>query len=153
MQISVPFFRQKTDYTCGPACLRMLFAMHGKTVGEDAIARDTSTRERTGTARTAMLRAARKHGFVCRMSSNATWKDIIANLEKGMPVLINYREPSEEEGHYALVVGTSGKNVLLHDPWNGQEFSLDAKELKRRWLGHRTKNIEQGWMMTIMAAD
>lgn len=112
------------------------------------IARNDSI-QRTGAARMAMLRAARRHGFVCRMSSNATWKDVIASLEKGMPALINYREPSENVVHYALIVGTAGKDAVLHDPWNGRRFTLPIKKLKQRWLGRRTSAAEQGWMMTV----
>lgn len=149
MQISVPFFRQKTEYSCGPACLRMMFAYHHTRVGEEVISESAGTNPRTGTARAAMLRAARMHGFVCRMSSNGTWSDVLQSLKEGMPVLINYREPSKEEGHYALVTGIRGDRVLLNDPWNGHPFSLPINELKRRWLGHRTREKNIGWMMTV----
>ena len=153
MQLTVPFFRQKTDYTCGPACLRMLFAFHKRRLSEGEIAREAGSRERTGTARKAMLKVARMQGFTCRMTSNAAWKDVMENLKHGMPVLINYREPSCEEGHYALVIGIRGKDALLHDPWNGMQFKLPVTDLKRRWLGHRTREENRGWMMTVMPSD
>lgn len=71
-------------------------------------------------------------------------------LKQGMPVLIEYREPSSNEGHYSLVVGTRGKDILLHDPWNGMQFTMHAQELKNRWHSHRTKEKNRGWMMTVM---
>jgi len=148
MLLSVPFFRQNTWHTCGPACLKMLFAFHNHRISEDAIARQAHTSQKTGTARRALLRAARLHGFTCTMSSNALWRDVVTNLRRGNPVLINYREPSEDVGHYALVIGMHGRDVLLHDPHNGRKFRIPLRELKRRWLGHRTDRKDRGWMMT-----
>lgn len=128
----------------------MLFAFHHKRLPENVIARKAGTRPDTGTARSAMLRAARSQGFTCRMNSSATWSDVLDCLKEGMPVLIEYREPSSDEGHYSLVVGTRGKEVLLHDPWNGMQFTMNAHELKERWHSHRTKEKNRGWMMTVM---
>lgn len=150
LQIPVPFFRQQTKYTCGPACLRMLFAFHRRRVGEDPIAHAAGTTARTGTARSAMMRAAQKYGFTCRISSKGTWKDIRNNVRVGLPVLVNYREPAYEMGHYAVVTGLDRSMVYLHDPYNGRNFTLSIAAFKKRWLGHRTRDQEHGWLMTIM---
>lgn len=149
MQLSVPFYRQKTWHTCGPACLKMLFAFHDKRIAERRIALEAGTNRSTGTPRKAMLRAARTQGFACKMSSNGTWSDIQQCLKSGLPVLINYRDPFDNEGHYALVIGMNEKNVVLHDPYNGEEFELPVRKLKELWLGYKTRSHHCGWMMTV----
>lgn len=149
MQLTVPFYRQKTLHTCGPACLKMLFAFHDKRVAERRIAIEAGTNRNTGTPRKAMLRAARSQGFACKMSSNGTWVDVQRCLQSGMPVLINYRDPFDDEGHYALVIGIHRKNAVLHDPYNGEEFELPIRTLKERWLGYKTSSADVGWMMTV----
>lgn len=138
MKLTAPFFRQKNTDASAPACANMLSVLQRKGVPEST------------TARALMLRAARREGYTCRMSSSATWNDVRGCLRQGMPVFIRYREPGETDGRYALITGTRAMQVMLHDPWTGMQFTLGLKELLQRWHGYRTQEKHRGWMMTIM---
>lgn len=146
---NIPFFRQSTNYTCGPACLQMLFAMHGLEHTEDELTMSAGTTIETGTAKKSMATIARKAGFKTRTHNRATWGDIINALKAGTPALVNYVEPDTDDSHYALVVGYKDGNVLLHDPWNGEYFQMKRAQFLKRWLGHRVRAKDRGWMMIV----
>lgn len=147
---NIPFFRQSTNYTCGPACLQMLFAMHGLEHSEDELTMSAGTTI-NGTPKRAMATLARKAGFRTKMHNRALWGDILDALKAGTPVLVNYLEPDTDESHYALIVGYKNGHVLLHDPWNGEYFQMRRAPFLGRWLGHRVRAKDRGWMMVMEA--
>ena len=148
---NIPYVRQSTDYTCGPACLQMLFAMHGLNMSEDELSMSAGTTIETGTAKKSMVTMARKAGFKAKTHNRAAWSDIVKALKAGMPVLVNYVEPDTDDSHYALVVGYKDGQVLLHDPWNGEYFQMKRTQFLKRWLGHRVRAKDRGWMMTVVS--
>lgn len=140
------FHRQSADHTCGPAALRMLLAFHGIRRTERALERVLRTTEATGTTRRALIRSARGLGLRVR-AGGMTLADLETELSAGHPVLVNYVEPSEEVGHFAIVTSCTPTTVILADPWNGERFSLARREFARRWFGHRTRDPRRGWGM------
>ncbi|MDD5026358.1 MAG: peptidase C39 family protein [Candidatus Peribacteraceae bacterium] len=146
MVLRVPYFRQHTDYTCGPACVRMVLALHGKRVKERTLARSLKTNARHGTNYSAITALGRRIGFRFLTSSRATWRSVLTQIRHERPVLVCFIEPTSDESHYALVTGYQREKVLLHDPWNGKYFRMPLKDFKRRWLGYGTRSEKWGWM-------
>lgn len=153
MVLRVPYFRQTKDYTCGPACVRMLMALHGKRFSEKHLTRSLKTNQDTGTRKKEIVRFAKRRGLACHVKTRATWRDVSRKIRRRMPVMVSYTEPSDNEGHYALVTGKRNHTVLLHDPWNGKHFQISLRAFKRRWLGFETSSAEWGWMMTFVAPE
>lgn len=123
--------------------------MHGKNLTESELSQSSNTSLTHGTRRDALVRIAKQHGFDVTSSSKGTWRDAVSLLKKGIPVLVNYREPTDDQGHYAIVIGFDELSVTFNDPWNGEQFSLPLKSFTCRWLGHRTRDPKWGWMMTL----
>lgn len=139
--LKIPFFRQRLDYTCGPAVLQMVLAFHGVSATQEKLARICKTTKATGTSRENLVRAARIHGVYAHKHSEGSLREISWFLASGIPVVVNYREPGDEEGHYAVVVGITPSQVMLHDPYHGRGFNLSRANFMRRWHGkHVNKN-------------
>ena len=68
-------------------------------------------------------------------------------MREGIPVIVNFVEPSEEVGHFGVAIGEERGRVILHDPWNGEGFSLPLEEFERRWLGYKTRDPRRGWFL------
>jgi predicted double-glycine peptidase len=148
--IRIPYRRQTTCYTCGPACLRMVLAWAGKSaVSEKQIARLVGTRPATGTTRRAMIGYLRKLGLSGSSLTKGTVADLRAALGGGTPIIVNYLEPFENEGHYAVAVGVDGTNIILHDPDHAAHFHMPLIAFAKRWLGHRSKDKKRGWMLVV----
>lgn len=147
--LALPWRKQETLFTCGPACVRMLLAGIEKDVAEETLAQRLRTTARTGTRRSAFAPVLRAEGFRCAMNAHARIADLRDAIASGHYCLINWREPTEETGHYAIVTAVNGTHATLQDPWNGADFRLPIHELRDRWLGYKTRADNRGWMLAI----
>ena len=147
MTTHIPHFRQLTDYSCGAASLRMVLAHFGTRLSEKRLAEELGTNARTGTTRKALAAAAKSRGLAVAARHHRTIADVARDLAAGQLVIVLYREPDEDESHYAVCVRVTKERVLLHDPWHGPAFSLSRREFLRRWYG--THRATPRWAMTI----
>jgi ATP-binding cassette subfamily B protein len=135
----IPFVRQTTIYDCGPACAAMLVRAFGVRVPAARLRRLMRTTPRDGTSRKNLVGGLRRLGFGVEEGSGTSMRDLAAALKDGRAVVINYREPEDDESHYAVVVALTPSRIILHDPWHGPRFALSRQAFARRWYGrHRT---------------
>ncbi len=132
---NVPFHRQSKDYTCGPSALRMVFDYWGIKKKEDELARrlNLSAESPKGTLQSKMIEMARAEGLEVKSHSQATLSEISLAIMNGCPVIVDYLEPSNDEYHYAVVVGETASDFILNDPWNGEDFRINKDEFLARW--------------------
>lgn len=150
MKIKIPFHAQETDYTCGPAVLRMVFEFFGITKSEKWLTQKLDTNSIIGTSHQALIRIATEEGFYCYVNSNSDFFEIIHFVKLGLPVIVDFKEPTEEEGHYAVVSRVSKflkTAIYLNDPYNGKDIKLSEKEFLSRWYDPLTKS--KNWIMVL----
>jgi len=146
--INLKFFKQKEEYTCGPAALRMVFDFFDKKFSEERLKKDLKPNKKIGTKHQALIKEARKKGFYCFVHDNSSMSNLKYFIEKGFPVIVHYIEPSDNLGHYAVVVGFNKKKIILNDPYNGKNFKIKIKEFEKRWRPEE-KISQKRWMMII----
>lgn len=151
MRLALPFRKQHTDYSCGPASLEMALAFLGDKKDEPALIKETHADEIDGTKHKWMIETALREGFYCYAQSHSSINEIKHFLSRALPVIVDYTEPSGNIGHYALVVGYGRGKIILNDPWNGKNFPLSEKDFIDRWHDDLTKS--QGWLMVISKED
>jgi len=147
-KLKVKFSKQYRDYTCGSVCLEMIFDYYGKKISREKIMKIAKTTKR-GTGHLNMINAVRTFGFYCYVHENSSVNQIKHFIGKKFPVLVNYIEPDTNEGHYAVVIGYDGWNIILNDPWNGKNFKISFKNFKKRWFDYHTNNKLSKWIMVI----
>lgn len=133
MMLKVPYRRQKWAYTCGPASVQMIFAYWKKRLTADALERRLKTSRKSGTGRRMLVKVARHEGFRVQFSTGGTTAILKKYLAAGIPVIINFVEPSEGEGHYAVLTGVSGTFITMNDPWSGKGSKMAVREFIGRW--------------------
>lgn len=149
MKLKVPYYRQKKIYTCGPACLRMVLAYFGKKWSIGQIIRNSGTTAKYGTSPRKMVSAAKRAGLIVRVSKNSTLQEIRKQLDFGRPVVVCYREPAYNEGHYAVAVGYRSDKFIFNDPWHGQNFLIKADDFLKRWgITFRGRRYRR-WLMSV----
>lgn len=144
----LPYFRQSTEYTCGPAVLRSVFAYYGKEYSEEEIAKSAGTRESIGTPRKGMIAAAQKVGLQAEAKSGASWEDLQIFIQKGTPVIVRFVEPEDDE-HYALVTKVTDMNITLSDPYHGPETAYSRTDFLRMW---NAKNANR-WILIVSIGE
>jgi len=151
MKLDVPFHRQKTDYTCGPAALQMVFGYFKDFISQEELAQKAKTDKENGTTNQHMIETVRKNGFFCYVNDNSTLNEIKHFIELGLPVIVNYIEPSDNEGHFAVVSGCTRRNLILNDPWNGKGFVLKQSDFMERWRNQSGTHPQ--WIMVVSGED
>jgi predicted double-glycine peptidase len=150
MKLDIPFFKQDTDYTCGPAALQMAFLFLGTFTSEKKLAKVARTNSEIGTTHRGMIDTALKQKFYCYVNKNSTINEIRHFVRLSFPVIIDYTEPSSDTGHYAIISGYQDRHVILNDPWNGEGFKLSEAEFVSRWYdNHDGNNPCASWMMAL----
>ncbi len=144
--IRVPYNHQKTDYTCGPASIEMVLKFFGFKESEIRLAHEAHTKKKTGTGHEQMINLVRKHGFYCYIQKDSNIHTIKHFITRGFPAIINFKNPTDNDGHYAVVVGYSKGKIILNDPWNGKHFNIDDKILNTHWISEQNS---KKWIMII----
>lgn len=139
MQIRIPYYRQENDYFCGPACVQMVLASDGVVLSQARLARLLPTNAIAGTPRKNIIRFLRARGYKVLAGSGQSYASIRRYLSQGWRMMVNYREPSEDIPHLAVLVGLTPTHVILHDPWLGPKYKLPRQEFLRRWHGYHTR--------------
>lgn len=149
----LPYFRQKTNFMCGPASLQMMMSFLGEHKTQDEIVKKAGTSKKklkeAGMNNGDLIKAGRLAGFYVYANEDALLAEIKYFIDLKMPVLVNYREPSENDGHFAVVAGYDWpeKKLILNDPWNGKNFIISEKSFLNRWHGSYQGHTR--WLMVL----
>jgi ATP-binding cassette, subfamily B, bacterial len=133
----LPFYPQETDYSCVPACLRMVMASLGIQVDE-ATLRVCCETDPKGTASTATILCALSYGLYAFETSNASWSELVHWIEQNVyPIVyINLFPLDMVWGLHAVVVEAITKDtVIFLDPLVGRRQATLAP-------------FEQAWQMS-----
>ncbi|NTU67136.1 MAG: hypothetical protein HGB08_04420 [Candidatus Moranbacteria bacterium] len=147
IRLKIPYQKQKNAHYCGPAVLEMAFLRLGLVMPQEDIARQIGTSQERGTENENMIRFATEQGFEVTAKRGSSISDIREMLKKDLPLIVNYIEPTDEDGHYAIVSGITPHNIILHDPWHGKDFKLPHQKFLERWKDSEGKYVR--WMMVI----
>lgn len=146
-KLVVPYHRQNKEHTCGPAALRMVLSYFNDHFKESQLARQAKTSRHRGTPRRRLAALARRKGYRVYEKTNASISLVERLINHEQPVIVNYIEPTDNQGHYAVVIGYDAKGLFLHDPWNGKDFHLSRRTFQQRWRGETDK--KERWLMLI----
>lgn len=149
---NVRFFRQHTSYSCGPASLKMVFDFFNLHEKEDLIMKQAKT-TKAGTSHKNLIQAVRKNGFNCYVHDNSSINELKHFISRNLPVIVNYIEPSSDEGHYAVVIGYTNSSLILNDPWNGRNFRISQNNFLKRWTDKGKNNLYKNWLMVLSKKD
>ena len=145
--MDIPFFKQQTDYTCGAACMRMILASFGIKKSETALKKLMGSSSRSGTwnKQFPILAESLKMGYAVRR--NAKPSDIRRMLKDEFKLVINFFDPKEQVGHYAIAKSATSSRIYLIDPWHGPNESYSWKEFLPLWKSSLDKDTR--WVFGI----
>lgn len=129
--ISVPFYSQETDYSCGPAALRMMLAFYNIIKTEQELIEKAQT-SFEGTCNDVLAETASQFRM-CIVQTDLALKTVFRCVDTNTPMLINYINPVNDIGHFAVVVGYSDTHVFLNDPKNGEGYGVEHGHFEERW--------------------
>lgn len=149
--VKLPRMKQHTKYSCGPVSLEMVLSFLGDKKSEEFFIKTAHTNKVKGTKHKWMLEVAIREGFYCYINSSSSLNEIKQFLLLGLPIIVDFTEPSQNSGHYAVVVGYKRNKIIMNDPWNGKNLSMSESNFTKRW--HDVLTESHGWMMVISKTD
>ncbi len=147
--LKVPYYHQKTGYTCGPASLEMVFAFFKKNIKEQDISKLAKTQPLYGTIHKYMIDVSRRSGFYCFVHENANIHNIKHFIDLSLPVIVHYKEPSSNDGHYSVIIGYDKDNLIMNDPWNGKCFKIKFDDFDKRWHDKQINHKYIRWLLVL----
>lgn len=147
MKIPLPYYPQHTNFSCGPVCLKMLFAHHGVDYSEEKLIQLCHSVPKFGTSHEHLIEEVRREHFYPHQKTSATIEDILQYLDTGTPVLVNYLNPTTNNGHYSIVCGYEEESLILADPTNGADYHISHQEFFSHW--HNKNNTSSGWLLVV----
>ena len=120
----VPAILQMETAECGPACLAMVLAAHGRWETLDAV-RDSCGVSRDGTSAADIVEAARRRG----MEADAYSRDIDGLAALGLPQILFWGFD-----HFVVLEAVGRNGFVIVDPANGRRV-IDREEFGRRFTG------------------
>jgi ABC-type bacteriocin/lantibiotic exporter with double-glycine peptidase domain len=113
--LDFPLKSQRTEWTCGPACVSMVAQFYGRRLGERAAAVAMCTKKKYGTEPGPMTEVL---SWVChpKIRERMTKRQVIALVNhKRVPVVVLW---DDWKGHWAIIIAADRNRVLLADPAN-----------------------------------
>lgn len=142
-----PYYKQDTNYSCGAASLQMILKHFGIVESERNLIKDLEIDHEDGMSHGPLITKIESLGLHYHIGKEANLGDVESFVEKGQPVLVEYIEPSNNEGHYAVMIGHDRGHVTLNDPWNGEHFKLKKSDFVKRW--HDESGKFTRWYMVV----
>jgi predicted double-glycine peptidase len=151
--LGVPNVRQHTAYSCGAAALQAILAYYDHNVRQDVLMAKLGTNEIDGTAYWDIVRVAQEYGLKPTVVTHMTRKRIIAEINRGLPVLIaiqawidggNPRDlegwaARTDDGHYLVAIGYDRNRMYFEDPAMFGIGYIGFDELEARWHDYDQK--------------
>jgi hypothetical protein len=161
--LEVPYLAQLDSATdqgrrmCFSSSCAMLLAtirpglIHGPNADDQYLARVRQFGDTT--SHLAQTRALESYGVAAEFTQRADFAALERSIGRGVPVPVGYlhRGPVEAPaggGHWAIVIGFEGENLVLHDPF-GEADLITGATLNRtgKAVRYSRRNFARRWMV------
>jgi ABC-type bacteriocin/lantibiotic exporter with double-glycine peptidase domain len=140
--------RQSTNYSCGPASLKIIFKSYGDSFSENELIHKTNTTKKDGMYIEECLEFCKEHGYTCFQKYNSNLKELLCLLQKGFPVLVSYQ--AWGGCHYSIIYGFKKNRFLLSDPSKEGGYRTIRRDLfLKRWWHKDFGKKKHKWLMIV----
>lgn len=136
-------YKQKNDWTCGPAVARLLLHYYNAGMNFVDIVKALRT-TRAGTGNMRLLHLLSKKRVPFRVKERADLSNIRRYL-KNHWVVVAYWIPSHRESHYSIVKKINAKRIFFHDTWFGTNHSYDINYFLKNWWDEEATR----WLLAV----
>ena len=147
--MAIPYFKQQSSWTCGPASLRMVLASFGIKISEAQLAKALKTNRIQGTAESALPLVAKQHKLTYHLGRDGTFAQLQKFLKQRYQIIVSYYIPEEKTGHFSVLKRISKNTVYFLDPWYGPKHKLSKKSFLKVWKNNPARSKEKRWYFAV----
>jgi ATP-binding cassette, subfamily B, bacterial len=136
MPLNFPFYRQRDAMDCGPTCLMMAAAAHGRQYPLTYL-RERSYLSREGVSALGIMEAAEDIGFRTMTVKVPfdTGKDTACLLNAPLPCIGHWNQQ-----HFVVIYKVTRSHIWVADPGAGK-FKLTRKDFEKSWLSDANQGV------------
>jgi ABC-type bacteriocin/lantibiotic exporter with double-glycine peptidase domain len=136
--MKIPYYKQETKYTCGPACMRMVLNSIGVKKSEKALAKKMQTNKIIGTWHKYIPQLAEAYKLDYIIEREGTISDLRRLYRAGWEIIVCYNtnrtiKVDRSGSHYAVIKKINWHSIYLLDPYYGDKKRYFVKIFKRKW--------------------
>jgi ABC-type bacteriocin/lantibiotic exporter with double-glycine peptidase domain len=147
--LKLPYFKQKTDYTCGPACVRMILANFKIKKPEHILSKELKTSKKRGTLTKELISLFKKYNFQAISHKNSSLGEIKNLLSQNYLIILLHYIPSEKLDHYSIAKKITNTHIFLLDPYLGKNHSYKLKEYSKIWHSDPRFEKKKKWFLAV----
>lgn len=127
------WYKQKTDFNCGPASMSMALFMLGVNTDEHLLQGKMGTDE-DGTSWEQMELIPAKMGMFVRFEANGDWEKLTRADQIGIVIVAWMGDyDNKPEPHFSVVCDISPESILIADPGQGKIHEVPREIFERKW--------------------
>jgi len=143
--LDFPNTRQSFEYSCGPSAVQSILAYYGENFRESELIGLLKTAKDEGTYIKDIVEFLHYQGFTTKEKTKMTTDELFRYIDKNIPVIVliqawgsekdfnNHYQNCWDDGHFVVVIGYTGKNVLISDPALFNVGYIPVSEFVDRW--------------------
>jgi len=147
------YYKQQTEYTCGPASVKMVLSYFGINVSELKILKIMNTKQKSGTKNLEFPKIFEKYKLNYVVMRNAKLDDLKTYLLRKYMVIVSYVYYDEdwhtEIGHYSVLRKIDSNYVYLYDPYFGLAHKIQLREFFKVWRNSSFGDNEKRWFIAV----
>lgn len=123
--------KQETEYTCGPACVKMILQSEGIYKTEKWLSKFMHTNKK-GTLHKYFPPTAKKFNFSYLTSESGSISEMKKLLKNKYKIIACHRD-EYGEAHYSIVNKIGIIKIRLIDPYKGKSHTMGIWKFKKSW--------------------
>ncbi|MBI3623730.1 C39 family peptidase [Candidatus Pacearchaeota archaeon] len=142
-----PYHKQESAYTCGAACMRMVFEKLGIKKSEKQMKRLLGTNKIKGTAEKEFPRIAEKYKINYIVERRGKLSDLKKLHKEGWLIIVCYHNIKENVDHYSVLRKIDNTYIHLYDPWSFPDHKFKISYFKKIWKTKAEKDLR--WFIAL----
>ena len=147
--MKIPYYKQETDWYCGPAVMQMVLASQKIKLSQKELAKKLKTTRRSGTDNEQIISLLKEKKFKYTLSRSsdpsASLKKLKNHLARKEIGVVTYWHDVDNYGHFAIVRKIGQKEIELQDP-DREMYIIPIKKFLEIW--HDSEG-NKGWFLAI----
>lgn len=136
--ILLKHYKQRTDYSCGLVCLRMLLERFECDYTESFLKNliHSKMKIEEGMDEVDIQYTTKKLGFKCKIYNYMSFTNLINKLNKNIPIMVGFRD------HWQIIIGYDEKYILIVDPNYDKIKRINKKRFLKLWKADYNQALE-----------
>lgn len=143
------YHEQETEFTCGPAVMRMILSNYGIDKREKEIAKILRTNKVRGTYLKELPRLAEKYRLSYVVKRNSDINDLRVLDKLKFIIIVCFFDMKTREGHFAVMKEITKNSISFWDPYWGPHRKFSIAYFNRIWWLGPSDEPDRRWLFAI----